>query len=87
MRERHFPRLCQTCQTPMARQEDACWSCGAAWAASRGTKADPSRTTARVLRPSLVAAVVSSDHDRWSTDGGRDVPQPAGPVFAGATRS
>jgi predicted amidophosphoribosyltransferase len=32
MRERHFPRLCRSCQAPMARQEDACWRCGAQWA-------------------------------------------------------
>jgi predicted amidophosphoribosyltransferase len=32
MRERHFPRLCRSCQAPMARQEDTCWQCGARWA-------------------------------------------------------
>lgn len=31
MRSRHFPRLCRSCDAPMARQEDTCWSCGAAW--------------------------------------------------------
>ena len=31
MRERHFPRLCRSCNAPMARQEDTCWSCDAAW--------------------------------------------------------
>jgi hypothetical protein len=31
MRERHFPRLCRSCDAPMARQEDTCWSCEAAW--------------------------------------------------------
>ena len=31
MRERHFPRLCRCCDAPMARQEDTCWSCEAAW--------------------------------------------------------
>jgi len=31
MRERHFPRLCRSCEAPMARQEDACWRCGAPW--------------------------------------------------------
>ena len=34
-RERHFPRLCQTCQAPMAVQEDNCWACGATWDSSR----------------------------------------------------
>jgi hypothetical protein len=28
MRDRHIPRLCRSCQAPMARQEDACWHCG-----------------------------------------------------------
>lgn len=31
MRERHFPRVCHTCQAPMARQEDTCWRCGTQW--------------------------------------------------------
>jgi hypothetical protein len=31
MRERHFPRLCRSCNAPMARQEDTCWSCDAVW--------------------------------------------------------
>ena len=31
MRERHFPRVCHTCQAPMARQEDTCWRCGTRW--------------------------------------------------------
>ena len=31
MRSRHFPRLCRSCDAPMARQEDTCWSCEAAW--------------------------------------------------------
>jgi hypothetical protein len=31
MRGRHFPRLCRSCNAPMARQEDTCWSCEAAW--------------------------------------------------------
>jgi predicted amidophosphoribosyltransferase len=32
MRDRHHPRLCRSCQAPMARQEDACWRCGVTWA-------------------------------------------------------
>ncbi|HET6869859.1 MAG TPA: hypothetical protein VFH80_28360 [Solirubrobacteraceae bacterium] len=31
MRERHFPRLCRSCDAPMARQEDSCWNCEAVW--------------------------------------------------------
>ena len=29
MNKRHQPRLCRSCSAPMARQEDACWHCGA----------------------------------------------------------
>jgi hypothetical protein len=29
MSNRHFPRLCRSCDAPMARQEDTCWRCGA----------------------------------------------------------
>lgn len=32
MRERHLPRLCDACRSPMARQEDTCWQCGTRWA-------------------------------------------------------
>ncbi len=32
MRDRHVPRLCHACQSPMARQEDTCWHCGTRWA-------------------------------------------------------
>ena len=31
MRDRHFPRLCRCCDAPMAREEDSCWRCEAAW--------------------------------------------------------
>jgi hypothetical protein len=31
MRDRHYPRLCRSCDAPMARQDDTCWSCEAAW--------------------------------------------------------
>jgi hypothetical protein len=31
MRERHFPRVCRSCDAPMARQEGSCWRCEAAW--------------------------------------------------------
>jgi predicted amidophosphoribosyltransferase len=37
-RERHFPRLCDACQAPMAVQEDNCWHCGAMWGASHPAK-------------------------------------------------
>jgi predicted amidophosphoribosyltransferase len=57
MRDRHFPRLCRSCSRPMARQEDGCWQCGAAWAA------DPQP------RPALKAADASAEPD-WSDEGG-----------------
>jgi hypothetical protein len=37
MRDRHHPRLCRTCQAPMARQETSCWRCGAEWDAVAAT--------------------------------------------------
>lgn len=44
MRERHFPRVCRTCQAPMARQEDTCWRCGTPWVSEDGP-----RTTLTVI--------------------------------------
>ncbi len=44
MRDRHFPRLCSSCQAPMARQTDACWRCGMDWASE-----DQPRTPLRVI--------------------------------------
>jgi predicted amidophosphoribosyltransferase len=42
MRERHFPRVCRSCQAPMARQEDACWRCAAKWGLALPMAADQS---------------------------------------------
>jgi len=59
MRDRHFPRLCRTCHAPMARQEDACWRCGAEWASEEA--------------PTLVlipGRAVDQDADRWTNEGG-----------------
>jgi hypothetical protein len=44
MRDRHFPRVCGSCQAAMARQQDACWRCGTEWA----TEEQP-RTSLRVI--------------------------------------
>jgi hypothetical protein len=44
MRDRHLPRLCRSCQGPMARQADTCWRCGARWV-DEGAP----RTTLRVV--------------------------------------
>lgn len=32
MRDRHVPRLCSSCQAPMASSERSCWRCGTEWA-------------------------------------------------------
>ena len=55
MRERHFPRLCRSCDAPMARQDDTCWSCGAVW-------------DYRSARPHLVRVIPGGQAAR--TDGG-----------------
>jgi hypothetical protein len=43
MRERRFPRLCRSCDVPMARQEDSCWSCEAAWDYRRSARRNAQR--------------------------------------------
>jgi hypothetical protein len=58
MRERHFPRLCRSCQAPMARQEDTCWHCGARWASE----------DAPTLR--VIAGATPTHADRWVDDRG-----------------
>jgi hypothetical protein len=40
MRDRHFPRLCRTCDAPMARQDDTYWRCGAQWASEHETTSE-----------------------------------------------
>jgi hypothetical protein len=44
MRQRHFPRVCRSCQAPIARQEESCWRCGVQW----GSEAQP-RIALRVI--------------------------------------
>jgi hypothetical protein len=51
MRERHFPRLCRSCEAPMARQEETCWRCGTQWASE-----DAPPTRLRVIAGGLVGA-------------------------------
>ena len=73
MRDRHLPRLCETCASPMARQEAACWSCGTQWASE-----DVHRPALRVIaggadRDEAAAPDVTpddADGDRWIVDGG-----------------
>src|SRR5688572_23261112 len=83
MRHRQFPNVCRSCQRPMARQQDACWSCGAAWA----DDVRPGRvlTAVRVapevevaLAPTIIpapAGVIGADswtaaEERWTNEGG-----------------
>ena len=51
MRQRHVPRLCQSCRGPMARQTETCWRCGTQWASE-----DDTRTRLRVIPGGVPAA-------------------------------
>ena len=75
MRDRHVPRLCRSCQAPMARQEAGCWNCGTRWADE-----DIPKTTLRVIAGGAV------DADRWTIDGGSLEPDTATPVHAARAR-
>lgn len=35
MGNRHLPRLCQHCYSPMGAPEETCWRCGADWVTER----------------------------------------------------
>jgi hypothetical protein len=73
MRQRHVPRLCQSCGGPMARQAETCWRCGTQWASE-----DDPRTRLRVITGGVQPAAggqraVSAgriDIDRWAGEGG-----------------
>jgi len=71
MRDRHLPRLCRTCQGPMARQEDRCWRCGARWASEQ----EP-RTPLRVIvggastEGARDPGIGALEADRWLDEGG-----------------
>jgi hypothetical protein len=64
MRERHFPRVCRSCQAPMARQEDTCWRCGARWASE-----DAPRTTLQVIAGGAPMHVAGAPHPRLAVAG------------------
>jgi hypothetical protein len=72
MRDRHIPRLCGSCQAPMARQEDRCWRCGAQWASE---ETPPTRLRAiaggRLAHPvaDRGRAEMRDDDDRRITEG------------------
>src|SRR5688500_12366236 len=103
MRERHFPRLCGSCQAPMARQEDTCWRCGTQWASEDGP-----RTALRVMpggaptdaagapQPEIAATVIGDaraatqarlERDRWIDEGGSLGSEATGPSPAAVTTS
>jgi hypothetical protein len=73
MRDRHFSRLCRSCQAPLARQEGSCWRCGAQWASE-----DVPPTKLRAIAGGLLAhpiaeperAETRDDADRWTNEGG-----------------
>jgi hypothetical protein len=69
MRNRHLPRLCRTCQAPMAGHEDACWRCGVQWASEETPRTAlrlirggaPSRTEGVPAPPIAVTAAVGAE--------------------------
>jgi hypothetical protein len=79
MRDRHFPRLCRSCQAPMARQADECWHCGTPWATEEEQPATitrlPVRPTPALLAGDLADGDASLDVDRWANDGGTGAAQ------------
>jgi hypothetical protein len=58
MRDRHLPRLCRSCRGPMARQQDACWRCGARWAAE-----EPPPTLLRLSVPAVLTVAAGDVAD------------------------
>ena len=99
MRDRHIPRLCHSCQAPMARQEAACWRCGTRWADD-----DVPEPTLRLItggaasdapEPEFDVPIVGAvptparahtDVDRWVTDGGSVDSEAAAQVHLTTTR-
>ena len=65
MRSRHVPRLCRSCQAPMAGQDHTCWRCGVAWATE-----DEPRTILRLV-PAGAPSEAEPDTERWTNEGGR----------------
>lgn len=65
MRDRHVPRLCRSCDGPMARQADACWRCGTRWATEEEEGATIIRLPVRPM-PALLNADVADAPGAWS---------------------
>jgi hypothetical protein len=85
MRGRHFPRLCGSCDAPMAHQQDTCWSCAAAWderTATQRARRVIHRSDAAcpgggdqppgpgVIGKARAVAQEGLDVDRWADEGG-----------------
>jgi hypothetical protein len=72
-KNRHLPRLCRSCQAPMARQEDSCWRCGA-----QSASEDVPPTKLHGIAGGLLAhpvvelgrAEMRDDDERWANEGG-----------------
>ena len=85
MRHRHEPRLCHACASPLSRQEDACWSCGAPAPAERRTMPVPARRrgvaspaprlddlSARVAATAAEGSPLFTRHTRGTINADRD---------------
>ena len=75
MRNRHLPRLCRSCEGPMARQGDTCWRCGARWAdePQRAPKLGVVLPAVLMIPDVGTADAAGSailDADRWANEGG-----------------
>lgn len=90
MHDRHVARLCRSCRAPMARQEDACWRCGAQWVFE-----DVPPATLRAIaggRPArevadLARAEARPRADRWTNEGASVGSEPATAPPAAAAAS
>jgi hypothetical protein len=81
MRDRHLPRLCRSCDAPLARQEDTCWSCEAAWdyrrsarrSAQRVIPADDAARPAGGDQPPALAVIGEAHVARLGAEGSRRI--------------
>jgi hypothetical protein len=67
VRDRHLPRVCRSCDAPMAGQDDTCWKCNATWDDQLGPR-NPVRTI-----PDPAAELPEAEHeaDRSTDEGDR----------------
>jgi hypothetical protein len=74
MRSRHFPRLCRSCQAPLARQEDSCWHCGTPWAPE-----DEPRTRLRAIVGGIATDGTEGSDLAVAAEAGHDASRRAAP--------